>query len=276
MCWLLLVVFFWVLMVAWSYMVFYYEAANGSHLNTLRSRGAVSVLVLKGFIWSLLSHTVLLVAAAAALHRGFWNLPSGPANRTPVIFVHGLYHNHTAWYFYLRWFRKWGRRHLKAMNLKGKFSSINDYARKLAEEVDRVLEQTGSNQVDLVGHSMGGLVIRSYLNSGAARGRVRRVVTLATPHAGSKLAVFGPGAAAQEMVPGSPFLESLNRDGTPTRHEARVYSIYSIVDNMVLPNDSAKLAGEGVTCLETQAVNHLGLLFCKKTGRLVRACLDEQ
>ena len=119
MCWIFLLAFLWVSWVAWSYAIFYYESANGSHLEILRSRGSVTVLLLKGFFWTLLSHVLVLVTSVTTLYKAFWRLPSEPAGRTPVIFVHGLYHDRTAWYLYLRWFRKWGWQHIKAINLRG-------------------------------------------------------------------------------------------------------------------------------------------------------------
>jgi pimeloyl-ACP methyl ester carboxylesterase len=276
MCWLLLLLFFWVFLVGSTYVLFYYEAANGSHLEVLRSHGRVGALLLRGMLLSLVSQVLLVVGLATMCRRRFWDLPSGPATRTPVVFVHGLYHNHTSWYLYLRWFRRWGWKHVKAVNLRGKFRSILDYAQMLAGEVERVVHETGSSQVDLVGHSMGGLVIRAYLARTQTEGRVRRVVTLGSPHAGSKMAVFGVGAAARELVPGSPFLKSLNGAASQTAAPERLVAIYSILDNMVLPNESAKLGGRGVTCLETRPVSHVGLLFCKRTCRLVERCLDER
>jgi triacylglycerol lipase len=276
MCWLLLLLLFWVFMVALTYVIFYYEAANGSHLEVLRARGKVSVLLLKGFLWSLYSHILMVVTAATGLHRKFYRLPTGTAERTPIIFVHGLYHNHTAWYLYLRWFRRWGWEHATAINLRGKFRSIQNYVQLLTEEVERVLADTGSGQVDLGGHSMGGLVIRSYLANDSAEEKVRRVVTLGSPHHGSKLTVFGVGEATKEMRPGSAFLEKLNKAGIQLLEANRFYSIYTIVDNMVLPNDSPKLAGDGVKNIETQVVSHVGLVFCKQTASLVRQCLEEE
>jgi pimeloyl-ACP methyl ester carboxylesterase len=257
-----------------TYLIFYYESANGSHLEILRSRGAVSLLLLRGFLWSLYSHLMVLATTTTALYRSFYRLPPGPAERTPVLFVHGLYHNHTAFYLYLRWFRKWGWQHVKAINLPGKFRSIHDFGGMLSEEIDEVLKETGSNQVDLVGHSMGGLVIRSYLANNPGTTRVRRVVTLGSPHAGSKLAVLGVGKAVKEMIPGSPFLEELNRE-LQMPESGRFYAIYTIVDNLVLPNESAKLINEGAENIETRIVNHVGLSFCKHTARLVKQCLEE-
>jgi triacylglycerol esterase/lipase EstA (alpha/beta hydrolase family) len=273
MCWVLLLLLFWVMGVAFTYVLFYYESANGPHLEVLRSRGSVFILILKGFFWSLYSHLLVLVTTATALYRNHYRLATGPADRTPIIFVHGLYHNQTAWYLYLRWFRRWGWKHVTAINLKGKFRSIHDFASVLAEEVEKVRAESQSDQVDLVGQSMGGLVIRTYLLENSARSKVRRVVTLGTPHGGSKLAVLGLGQAAKEMIPGSVFLESLNQ-GVQIPESGHFCAIYTIVDNMVLPNESTKLAWDGVKNQETRSVNHVGLVFCKHTARLVRDCLD--
>lgn len=275
MCWLLLLLFLWVSWVAWSYAIFYYESANDSHLEILRSRGSVAVLLMKGFFWSLLSHFLMLVTSITSIHKNFWRLSSGLASQPPVIFVHGLYHDRTAWYLYLRWFRRWGWKHLKAVNLRGKFRSIPDYAQMLAEEIENTLAETGSEQVDLVGHSMGGLVIRSYLAGDGARRKVRKVVTLGSPHAGSKLAAFGVGWASKEMLPGSHFLESLREQENKLPDKRLICAIYTILDNMVLPNRSAKLAGDGAKVVETRPINHIGLLFCKRTAQLVKECLEE-
>jgi triacylglycerol esterase/lipase EstA (alpha/beta hydrolase family) len=275
MFWLALLLLFWLMGVAFTYVLFYYESANGPHLEFLRSRGSVPIIILRGFLWSLYSHLLVLVTTATALFRDYYRLPPGPADRTPIIFVHGLYHNHTAWYLYLRWFRRWGWSHMKAVKQKRRFRSIHEFARNLADEVEKVMAESQSDQVDLVGQSMGGLVIRSYLAENAGRGKVRRVVTLGSPHGGSKLAVFGLGQAAKEMIPGSAFLESLNQ-GVQIPHGGRFYAIYTIVDNMVLPNESTKLSWDGVKNLETRIVNHVGLAYCKHTARLVKKCLDEE
>ncbi len=274
MCWLLLILLLWLSVVAMTYLLFYYESANGPHLDILRSRGAVSLLLLRGFLWSLYSHLMVVATTMTAFYRSFYCLAPGHAERTPIIFVHGLYHNHTAWYLYLRWFRKWGWQYMKAVNLPRKFRSISDFTQVLADEVDRVLTDTGSEQVDLVGQSMGGLVIRNYLRSNSAKAKVRRVVTLGSPHGGSKMAVLGLGRAVKEMIPGSSFLQELNQE-VQMPEGGRFYAIYTIVDNLVLPNESAKLDWDGVENLETRVVNHVGLAFCKHTARLVRKCLDE-
>jgi hypothetical protein len=89
------------------------------------------------------------------------------------------------------------------------------------------------------------------------------------------MAAFGFCTPAQEMLPESSFLKGLNRRSAGASPDSGLCSIFSILDNMVLPNESARMSGMGVTTLETRPVDHLGLLICKHTALLVRKFLDE-
>jgi pimeloyl-ACP methyl ester carboxylesterase len=51
--------------------------------------------------------------------------------------------------------------------------------------VNQVLAQTGANSVDIVTHSMGGMVVRDFLLNGTNRGKVHSVVMLAPPNFGT-------------------------------------------------------------------------------------------
>ncbi len=65
--------------------------------------------------------------------------------------------------------------------------SANNY---LIPWIDRARKQSGSEKVVLVGHSMGGLVARSYIQSSTYRGDVERLITLGTPHRGAADAYY--------------------------------------------------------------------------------------
>jgi len=69
--------------------------------------------------------------------------------------------------------------------------SNSDSAAKLNNLINDVKTQTGYSKVDLVCHSMGGLVASSYVNSYAAND-VRYIITLATPYEGSPSAIMIP------------------------------------------------------------------------------------
>jgi pimeloyl-ACP methyl ester carboxylesterase len=64
----------------------------------------------------------------------------------------------------------------------------------------------GFDHADLVGHSMGGLVATYVLKRLERAGRIRRVITLGTPHRGTPLALAGAlllGAFARALADGS-------------------------------------------------------------------------
>ncbi len=88
---------------------------------------------------------------------------------------------------------------------------IDTLAVTLAQEIDA---QLGPDQpIDFFGFSMGGLIGRYYLQALGGAERVRRFVTLATPHRGSWTARLLPvRPALAQMYPDSDFLAELNRD----------------------------------------------------------------
>jgi len=62
----------------------------------------------------------------------------------------------------------------------------NNYTSTLLKlKIDEVKQVSGANKVDIVAHSMGGLVARSYLESDSYSNDVNRVVFMGTPHLGS-------------------------------------------------------------------------------------------
>jgi len=56
--------------------------------------------------------------------------------------------------------------------------------------INRAKQQSGKPKVILIGHSMGGLVARSYIQSKEYAGDVERLITLGTPHRGSAQAYY--------------------------------------------------------------------------------------
>lgn len=112
-----------------------------------------------------------------------------------------------------------------------------------AQQVARTITDTGV-PVALIGYSQGGLIARAA--AADAPTLVARVVTVGTPHAGTAIAGLGAqfaqnlcDAACQDMVPGSPFLESL----PPVEDSTRWLSIRTASDEVVRPSDSAELPG---------------------------------
>ena len=163
----------------------------------------------------------------------------------------------------------WPGERVFALTFSDAFGSNGEHAAEIDEAITRLLEQTGEEQVDIVAHSMGGLAVRLVLASDTQR-RVRRVVFLATPHRGTVMALFGWGDGATEMVPGSEFLEQLNK--VPLPHDApEALALRSSLDLVVIPNDSAILPG--VRNEEVCCPTHQGLLTDGEALRRIRAFL---
>src|SRR5262245_7820690 len=100
------------------------------------------------------------------------------------------------------------------MGLVFNLGDIRNSAGLIARKVESIVAQTGVPRVDIVGHSMGGLVGLDYLKRLGGRHRVRRLVMLGTPTQGTWSALLGLvtaplGLASLQLLPGSPFLREL-------------------------------------------------------------------
>jgi len=118
-----------------------------------------------------------------------------------------------------------------------------------------------------VGHSLGGLVARAWFQDGA-RGRAPAgVVSLGTPHRGSKMVAFGIGALAKSIGFGEPLFERLNRVEAPPACGAT--AVFSPTDNLVLPPESLRPPA-GWDSYETSPMSHIAMLYSKEVaGKVV-------
>ena len=132
---------------------------------------------------------------------------------------------------------------------------------QVAEFVDRVLEATGAEQVDLVGHSQGTLVAGA-VAKWARPGRVHSVVSLAALWQGTggstvqtlldanpaaRAALAGhPLASAESMLPGSAFLRRLWEGGSPYAPGVQYTNISTRYDEAVWPYTSGLVPGAAV------------------------------
>jgi predicted alpha/beta hydrolase family esterase len=153
------------------------------------------------------------------------------------------------------------------------FSTITNNAARLERFVERVCKETGSTTVDLVCHSMGGLVAIEMMRDEVRREslKVRRCVTIASPHAGvmwqGPLLGFGAGSLRR----GSKLLEA------HAEHKLTVpcLSVYSTHDNIVHPKESSSLALRGGRDVEVDGPAHLAILFSPKVAEHVAEFLRE-
>jgi len=177
--------------------------------------------------------------------------------RRGVLLVHGFVCNRALWNPWMRRLRERGVPFV-AVDLEPPFASIDRYGDVLQRAARRLRTATGRAPV-VVAHSMGGLAVRAWLagepDAGAA---VHRVVTIATPHAGTWLARFAVTTNGLEMRPGSAWLESLRARERERAHE-RFVCYWGHCDNIVFPISSATLAG--AECRHLEATAHVQMTY---------------
>jgi len=189
------------------------------------------------------------------------------ARGLPVLLIHGYACNSGYWRPLSAQLARAGISHY-GIDLEPPGASIDAYAPQVQAAIERLCAATGSKQVIIVGHSMGGLVARAWLRRyGAAA--VARVITLGTPHHGTALAHLGPGGNAVQMRYRSEWLAALAASEANLQRSL-FSSIYSVHDNIVAPQDSGALPG--ARNLVFGAIGHVAL------GRhpvILRCALDE-
>lgn len=144
--------------------------------------------------------------------------------------------------------------------------NIAKSAEELSSFVDRVLSATGASEVDLVGHSQGGMMPRYYIDKLGGAAKVHALVALAPSNHGTTLdglftlASYFPGAdafvgflcpACEQQAAGSAFLQALNAGGG-TAPNVSYTVIESEYDEVVTPYTSAFLSGPNVTNIVLQ------------------------
>lgn len=194
---------------------------------------------------------------------------------TPVLLVPGWSNRARALHPLARHLLRsgWSADRVRALDFADRFGSNVVHAREVARAVDAIRATTGAPQVDIVAHSMGGLAARRYIADHAGHPPpVRRVVFLATPHAGTWAALLAFGGGGREMRPGSRFLRDLEACEWPGCVEA--IALRTRLDLRVFPPRSAVFPCADNHCL--RVVTHQGLLRSRRVHRLVVEALLER
>ena len=142
--------------------------------------------------------------------------------------------------------------------------SIVESAEMISEKIERICERYDLDRFHIVGHSMGGLLARHYIQHCGGDRRAKSLITLGTPHRGTPTAMVGLyvtlggllGESTQQMMPGSRFLKRLNGPTFPA--SIPLVSVYSKHD-LVCPWWSSVLKPRpGESSMSNHLVRGLG------------------
>jgi len=189
---------------------------------------------------------------------------------TPIVLVHGIGDNRSAFAVLSGALRRRGFGVVHAVNysvLTALTGDVRRAAELLGEHVERICAETGSDRVHVVGHSLGGLIARYYVQLLGGDDRVRTLVTLGTPHSGTLAAYLLPTALTRRLRPGSELLAELARPCRPCR--TRFVVVWSELDQVVLPQRHARLEHPSLV-VEEHRIRDSGHLSLPIDSRILR------
>ncbi|KAA2264636.1 alpha/beta fold hydrolase [Solihabitans fulvus] len=161
---------------------------------------------------------------------------------TPIVLVHGIVDNRSAFALLASTLRRRGFGFVHAVNysvLTALSGDVRRSAALLGAHIERICEQTGTDRVHVVGHSLGGLIARYYVQRLGGDRRVRTLVTLGTPHGGTLTAYLLPTNLVRQLRPGSELLTELAEPAPDCR--TRFVVVWSAMDQIVVPQGNARL-----------------------------------
>lgn len=214
--------------------------------------------------WHLIGKEVLAAVATLSL------LPFGLARsrrKTPrrreqrtVVFVHGYLANPSVFFPVRAYLLARGVRHVLFFSYRSSEGVVQG-ARRLKEFLRKHVR---GGKIDLVCHSMGGVVSRVYLQELGGHRRVNRCITLGTPHLGTYNAYWIPARVGRELRPDSPLIKrlSISRDKCAS---VRFTSIVAGSDNIIIP----RVFSANEKTIHVPDLGHLGLMFSLTVFRAV-------
>ncbi len=176
-------------------------------------------------------------------------------------------------------------------------ASVERSATQLGAFVDRVLAATGAEEVDIIGHSQGGMMPRQYLRFGGGAAKVGTLIGMSPSNHGSggeeeeesdvpawarsllRSLTRAVAPAFADQSAGSPFMQRLN-EGGDTVPGVRYVVIQTRYDEIVTPWTSALLVGPNVTNIvvqdgcEQNKIDHAAIVYDRRAVGFALRALD--
>lgn len=192
---------------------------------------------------------------------------------TPILLIHGIMDNRSVFTVFGHALRRRGFGVVHAINYSILTGDLREAANELRSHVERLREMTGSDKVHIVGHSLGGMIARYYVQRMGGDAAVDTLVTLGSPHGGSNTAYLLPIPLARQLRPGSDVVAEL---AEPAPHcRTRFLVVWSRLDEMIVPQRNARLRHPDLDVeeLELRDVGHLSLPIDPRTVHWVASTL---
>jgi triacylglycerol lipase len=198
--------------------------------------------------------------------RDIAEAPDPAAIRNPVLLVHGYSLNRACFTFLKTYLHTRGWEWVWAANHRPRSSPIPVFAKRLGRTIERLKDATGADKVDLVCHSMGGVVAAYALKEYGYSEHVRRVITLGTPWAGTKTYVFCWMREGADLAPSSEVIAAI------ADYQGDTVAIWSQYDQLMVPLKTA--APDHARTVEIKHLGHVEMLTSARVFRMVADSLQ--
>jgi pimeloyl-ACP methyl ester carboxylesterase len=186
--------------------------------------------------------------------------------RAPLLLVHGFLCNGAVWRSFARFLHD--RSHA-AVSLEPTYRHFERQLDDLHEAVVALCGAAGRERVVLLGHSMGGLLVRAYAERHPER--CAGVVCVAAPHHGTLLADYIYGVEAGPPSARCKWLNAINQRDRE-RIAVPALNLWTADDNIVIPARSAQLGATPERTLHGHG--HLAAIAAASAGPALLAAID--
>ncbi|GAA1181658.1 hypothetical protein GCM10009654_43540 [Streptomyces hebeiensis] len=212
---------------------------------------------------------------AAPLPPETRRLPAEGRARPPVVLIHGFVDNRSVFVLLRRSLARHGWPYLISLNYSPLTCDIRSAAELLGREIEEICARTGHGRVDVVGHSLGGLIARYYVQRLSGDSRIRTLVTLGTPHEGTAaFPLANAHPVVRQMRPGSPVIEELRLPAPGCR--THFVSFWSDHDQLMAPVETARIAHPDLPArnVRVSGLGHLALPVHPAVATGIRQALE--
>lgn len=185
----------------------------------------------------------------------------------PILLLHGSSFNQGQWLI-MRWLlKRWKMTGVYSLNMDDHTlkatQTIEEYSLKVRDEITRILDNTESDKVVIIGHSLGGIVAGHV----AMYNQVHGIISLASPWRGTELIQFietiigtDMDHLKQQLKPESQVLKQITQS-VLTMEQAGELELLNIgcTHDLLVPNIKSSIISEnGFVC---QNAGHYSVLF---------------
>jgi triacylglycerol lipase len=180
---------------------------------------------------------------------------------TPILLAHGIIDNHTVFALMRRQLLRRGFTRIQTFSYSPLTLDVRSTAERMGAEIERLCEESGSDQIHIVGHSLGGLIARYYVQRLGGAERVHTCVTLGTPHQGTVAARLLPWPLVKQLRPDSDLMAELAEPAPDC--QTRFVAFYSDADQLIVPQRRARIRHPDLIArnIRVNGVGHLSLPF---------------